>query len=1737
MLEEGSVPLQFNVLGPVEVRRDGEPISVGGPQQRRILAVLLTEVGQVISVDRLVDTAWSDEPPAGARRTVMTYISRLRLALGDGHLETHGAGYRLAVDEEAVDAIGFERSVDRARAAPPTQAISELDRALGLWSGRAFDEFADEWWAMPYASRLEELRLTAYEMRADGLIATGAHDRAAADLEELVRRFPLRERFAAQLMTAYDTSGRRADALRAYARHRRAVVDETGLEPSEELRALESAILAGGSGTDRGHPRPSTRGYALGPLIAEGAYGSVYQAMQPGIGREVAVKVIRSELADDPDFVGRFEAEAQLVAHLEHPHVVPLYDYWREPGGAYLVFRLLRGGTAASSLLDGPWTLERADQLVTEVGGALVAAHAAGIVHRDVKPANVLFDERGSAYLADFGIAYATPQAEAEAGAPPAGGSAMYAAPEQFRAEPPSPSSDQYSFATMVWELLAGHPSTDGATTSEILIARLRSPVASLQAARPDLPPAIDDVLQQATAPDAARRFAAMEDFIAAWRSAARRVAFTTDELGLASSDSPPSQLGSTAPSLSADVANPYKGLRPFGEADARRFHGRADLIGRLSDLVSDRAFVTVVGPSGSGKSSLVRAGLVPRLRAEGMRVVLMVPGADPITQLRLALLSVSIDEPVGSHPADLVRSVALQGSTSLVVVIDQLEELWTLATDPERERFVEGLADLVDVAAPGNDVRIVATVRADFFDRPLAHPKLGPLVAADPFAVTPMTLEELHEVVVAPAAGVGVVFEPGLDTTIVAEVAGSPGGLPLLQFALTQLFDQRDGRVITRSTFEAMGGVAGAIASRAEQHYSTLDEPARASLRELLRRLVVPGEGADDTRRRVRVSELPPTAVDSAHQLDAERLLVADRDPATREPTYEIAHESLLRSWPRLREWLTEDRELIRRVWQIGLAAAAWDAAGRADSELYRGARLEAADEVKAMMADQLTEPEHDFVVASRAAADAATARERRTRRRLRRGFVATSVALIVALIAGSAALQQREQAEREADEADVARLISLSGSLVDTKRDVAALLALEASQRSPGPATTSALASLLFDDPALLGHLSTGTATVGSIEWDPESDDLYSVGLEAAEPVRIDPNTHEVTPVPVESWQPGEYVRWFVPVGDGSALVADATRLERPSTIERVDLRDGHVIARTPIEPDTEPLPPVVSPDGRRAAVLTWNIQGTGGDALVIDLATMRVLAAVPQPGPPTDQFWGGNAVWLDDERVLVGSPSGRLLVWAPDRNVVVSRWNDPPANDVTDATALRLSPDRETLVVVGHLSRRMMAFDTATGARRWSEAVEVGAMVALDPRSSLVWAQQAGNGSSRMLAYDLLNGRRLPGERDVQYGTVCDARTSPDGTTLALASCNEGTIAIWSLDGRASAGAAFAPPGWATAPNLWSPDGRFVATFRDGDPEQIEVVDVRDGHRHAVGGATATAGIPPAFRQDGILQIVDARSNHIVEHDPNTGATLDTGIELPGRVSSNVAVRGRRSAYGLDDGRIALVETGDRQLVRTISTDLFSTLSLAWSGDGARIFASGQTEEAQVFDVATGARIDTLPAPAGSLAVSPDHATLVTGAFDGSINLYDAETLQPMGDPLDGITTFPSQIQFTPDGRTIIVSGIDSTMRFFDVASRLELGGPLAITSLGAAVAPDSSELAVSTEHGVQRLALDVEALQTAACQLAGRNLTIEEWEQYIGGVPRRTCSNWPAPVAQLEPTAPDERRIRNQAGLSF
>jgi serine/threonine protein kinase/DNA-binding SARP family transcriptional activator/WD40 repeat protein len=1701
--------LGFGVLGPIEVCREGQPVALGGPQQRRIVAALVAERGRVVSVERLVDVAWPDAPPDGARRTVMSYVSRLRMAIGEGVVVTQDRGYRLDVPSAAIDADNFERLVEQARTGPPTQALSLVDRALATWRGRAYGEFADEWWAIPHSARLEELRIVASELHAEALIATGAHDRAVAELEGLSKTYPLRERCVEQLMRAYAASGRQAEALRVYARYRARLADETGLDPSHALRDLERAILVGApSGSGQPH---TTRGYVLGEVVGEGGFSTVYRSIQPGLGREVAVKVIRAELADDRDFVNRFEAEAQLVAHLEHPHIVPLHDFWREPGGAYLVLRLMRGGSALDALRrDGWWRVDRVDRFVNEIGDALHCAHTAGVVHRDIKPSNVLFDESGNAYLSDFGIAattrlYATPdRRSASSDVVTTLGSPMYAAPEQFLTAEPSELGDQYSFAVVVWELLTGALPFDDATQSTMLRTKLERPLRSLRVARPDLPVELDGILQRAAAPRPGDRFESVAELLDTWNTSLRN-RLTVSGSYPAAPIHAADRLARTPTQFAAVVANPYKGLRSFGEADARHFFGRETVADELFDEVCRRPFVVVVGASGSGKSSLVAAGLVPRLRAAGMRVAVMLPGDDPVTQLRAALRAVALVELPAGDVAGMLSSVAAEDGESLVLVVDQLEELWTLAGDDDQARFVTGIAAALGDTVDPPPVRVVATVRADFFDRPLADPSLGPLAAVGPFAISPMRPHELHSAVVAPAAACGVVLEPGLDGEIVADVVSQPASLPMLQFTLAELFERRDGAVITRRSYESIGGIAGAIASRAEQVYSSLDAAGQAATRRLFSRLVIPGEGTEDTRRRVRYSELPD-ATDLLVQLfESHRLLVSDRDVTTREPTLEVAHEALLRSWPRLRQWLLEDHDVIRQLRHVGAAGDGWVAAGRAEAELYRGARLESAVALLESDPGQYTAIEREFVEASRAAALASAERERRAQRRLRRGFAATAAALVIALLAGAVAVRQQRESSRQADAANVARLISLSQSLVSTKRDVALLLALEAARRDPGPASTGALQTTLYSDPTFLRYVRIGGDSAGQVAFSPDGEYLYAnPTVPGASPVRLDLDSGATRDVPITGLDDETGVTWFTPVDGAAALVTRfGSNPSAPSTIDRVDLASGRVLASAPLPAQAASVAVAPTPD--RVAVTTLAGPGSTGRVLVLDVATMRVVAEIDEPGPAYagPGHWFTTTAWLDDEHLVIGSPSGRVAVWEPISGAITLRINDPPEADMPDVNVVEVTPEQ----VIASGSSGMMAYDVHTGARDWPRPRPANVSIVVDEAANLVWAQEAGPGSSRMFAYDLTTGERAQTPLDTQHGTVCSAAISPDSAIMAVASCNEGTIALWALDGSTATGTPLAGAGWATAADLWSPDGRYIAAFRPDSPTSVEMIDTHDLTPIAADGLFATPSDSPVIRQDDVLQTV-GDDNHVVEFDPRSRHTRDTGIVLPGGyVTANVALYDNLTAYGLDDGTIVIVDAGRGEIVRTIATDMTAVYGLDWSSDGQRIFAAGQTEQAEVLDAATGQKLETLPAPATSLRMSPDKRLLATVAFDGEINFYDAATLEPSGDPVKGVVG--GQVQFTPDGRTIAASGFDNTLRLIDVDSRTQIGTPLAIAAWGAIFSPDSTEMAISTDRGVVRLGIDAATLTTAACRAAGRELTDDEWNQYIGGTPHRLC----------------------------
>ena len=338
--------MDFLVLGPVAVLAAGEPVRLGGPKQRLVMAVLILGANRVVSAERLIEQVWGDAAPETARGTLQAYISRLRKALGSERIEARAPGYVLQAERDEVDADRFERLVvdsQRRLESDPQAAVRLLDTALSIWRGAAVEDLATEPALRAQAARLDELRLTAIGRRAEAKLALGRHQELVPELERLVREHPLREPFWAALLLALYRSDRKAEALATFERARGTVGEQLGDDPSEMLRRLHERILRQDPELDQKGRR--LRGYEVQERIGEGANATVYHAIQPTLKREVAVKVIHRRLANQPEFVRRFEQEAQIIARLEHPHIVPLYDYWREPDSAYLAMRYLPGGS------------------------------------------------------------------------------------------------------------------------------------------------------------------------------------------------------------------------------------------------------------------------------------------------------------------------------------------------------------------------------------------------------------------------------------------------------------------------------------------------------------------------------------------------------------------------------------------------------------------------------------------------------------------------------------------------------------------------------------------------------------------------------------------------------------------------------------------------------------------------------------------------------------------------------------------------------------------------------------------------------------------------------------------------------------------------------------------------------------------------------------------------------------------------------------------------------------------------------------------------------------------------------------------------------------------------------------------------------------------------------------------------------------------------------------------------
>jgi DNA-binding SARP family transcriptional activator len=884
------------------------------------------------------------------------------------------------------------------------------------------------------------------------------------------------------------------------------------------------------------------------------------------------------------------------------------------------------------------------------------------------------------------------------------------------------------------------------------------------------------------------------------------------------------------APDGAVRPRNPYKGLRAFSEADAPDFFGREALVrrllARLAEVARTGRILTVAGPSGSGKSSVVRAGLVPALRASGLaegapwRIAVMVPGTAPVRQLAAALaatgLPVATDDTVaaerdgdlrgllshavsgGHHGAtaagdgraaddgatgagdgraadgglagddaptadDCPAATAVQGAR-LLLVIDQLEELFVRVEAGARDRFLAGL--LAVLADPSLSVVAVATLRADFLHLPLALPEVGELVREGLELVTPLTGAELERAIVRPAEMVGVEVVPALVVEIVDDVERRPGVLPLLEYALTELFERSDGRRMTRDGYAAIGGAPGALGRRADEAWLSLDADGRDVAQQVLLALVeVGGEGTATACRVPRAAIVSLAGAGEAGRVAAvvdhlgrHGLLTFDIDGVSSAPTVEVAHEALLAHWSRLAGWIEDLRDDLRTRQRLADAAAEWEAAGRAPAYLAAGAKL---DRLEAWAHDthlRLPDLERTYLAAAvdeRArlarADDERATRERRRDRRARLVRWSLGGAIVVLATAFVVAVVGRQEGEREqADVAAARELAAASIASLGQGRQLSLLLALEAADAtvSRGYVAEEAYDALHWalqeaQVPYPAGDLPVAVrASPGGPRGVPAvapqalmrlaSDYLASVnGSLDAEQCRMYLRSRSCPPV--------------VPPADGNRLglrttagvVSVASLASAALTGTRV-----HVLSELPADASS-----LLAPFARESGVaVTWD-RGTEGDLeAAVKAGDLPDIAIVARPSIAAALARQGWLVDLEgrvdtsDLEVAAGEYATALgVVRGPGSPADRARYAAPFAASVDDL----LWYPREAFAAAGYLPPTtlaeldaLVASITADGGVPWCFGIEDGARTGAAAAS---WAEDLFLARQGLAAYD--------------------------------------------------------------------------------------------------------------------------------------------------------------------------------------------------------------------------------------------------------------------------------------------------------------------------------------------------------------------------------------------------------------
>ena len=1142
--------------------------------------------------------------------------------------------------------------------------------------------------------------------------------------------------------------------------------------------------------------------------------------------------------------------------------------------------------------------------------------------------------------------------------------------------------------------------------------------------------------------------------------------------------------------------ACPYRGLLFYDVDDTEQFFGRDAELGACREVLAQQGHVAVVGPSGSGKSSLVRAGIAASLRREGRSVVVMTPGAHPMTGLA---------EAGGLRPR-------------AVLVVDQLEEAVALCDDAaERGEFLDALVAHEDAGAD-----VVLALRADRLAQLSVHRAFARLLENGLHLLGGMDEEGLRTAIEAPARQAGLLLEPGLVDVLVHEVSGEPGALPLLSHALAQTWQRREGRTLTVEGYRASGGIQGAVAQTAERVFVGLNPKEQRTARDLMLRLVMPtGPGEAATRspvpRRIAAPDRPREEI--VEMLVAARLVTADDDVVA------LAHESLARAWPRLRSWLDADAEGQLILRHLTLAADSWQAMGRPDSELYRGPRLARALEWRGTTEAHLTETEVTFLDASGALAreESRSAEQRlheqaRSNRRLRALLGGVMALLLVALGAGVVAIKQGSRADEQARLATVSDLAAESRAARADDPQLALLLALEASSPAlSGGGSVPREAVEALHAAVLASRLDYATEDGGgAVAWSPGGDLVATEGPEDSGLVDIrdaatgesvsrfpghDLDVNDVAFGPggvlatagddgaLRVWGSHDEQALAEVKGEGEVWGPSFARSGRPlvaaawpdeAKVRVVSLSGHSESPRTVAELSllNWPVDTSLSPDGASVAIGTLNPD----DARVVDVRS----------GEIRYRLRGHDA----ELTAVAHSPDGRWLATADNDGLVrvVEAATGRTKHTVSDATS-------------GITSLAWATDSTRLAAGGWDGAIRVHEVTDDGVRTTIELGTPSHGGGVQGLAFSPDGSRLLSGDVVVSAATAWDVGAGGDAEVMNVPAP------------RTSAGAAFDPdgrlftPGEAGTVNVWQGDPERAVAHLEA-PESFEPAMRMTRQR---GSDTQPATPPPrsvAVSADGALVGTGVGPAGATIWDVDTGEPL---YAPPPRWMWRPAFSpdGRHFALG-GEGTLT-VRTAEGQAVASRSASDLEFADPTFSPDGRSVayrrFPVDESGSADTELMLWNWEADTVRSVYAGTghqpAISPGGNRLAIADIGEPPRVLDLTT-GAVAFELEGHASGVADVTYSPDGSRIATAGLDGTVIIWNAGDgSLLLRLPALSREISTvAFSPDGRHLATGSivEDVVRVWTLDVAELRGIADDRVVRGLTDAECEEYLH---RRSC----------------------------